>query len=85
MGGDKFSKNYVEVDYRIPDPLDANESTWAFVAVYCVGLEGNPQANGLEPLASNGGRLNYCGRTADESFSRIRPERERALAVRGGG
>jgi hypothetical protein len=36
------------------------------VAVYGVGLEGNPQANGLEPLASKGGRLNYCGWTADD-------------------
>jgi hypothetical protein len=45
-----------------PDVLDANEWTWAFVAVYGVGLEGKPQANGLEPLASEGACLNYCGR-----------------------
>jgi hypothetical protein len=50
-----------------PHLLDANEWTRAFVAVYGVGLEGKPQANGLEPLASEGACLNYCKRTADDN------------------
>jgi len=47
---------------RTPDLLDANESTWAFVAVYSAGRERYSQVIGFEPLANEGSCLNYCGR-----------------------
>jgi hypothetical protein len=34
-----------------PDLLDANEMTWAFVAVDLVGRAKKPQARELKPLA----------------------------------
>ena len=47
------------------DLLDANESTWAFVAVDFVGCGDNYQVKRLATLASTGGSRNYCGPTAN--------------------
>ena len=69
-----------------PDLIDANETTWAFVAVCLVEFVRSQQVKQLAKLASWNGCRRYCGRTADcDPSLRFRPERERALAVRGVG
>lgn len=69
-----------------PDLIDANETTWAFVAVCFVEFVRSQQVKQLAKLASWNGCRRYCGRTADcDPSLRFRPERERALAVRGVG
>src|SRR5690349_17513344 len=50
---------------RTPDLLDANESTWAFVAVNTVGCDRKSLARALVMLAGDGGSRNCCGRVAD--------------------
>jgi hypothetical protein len=50
---------------RVPDLLDANESTWAFVVANRVGREGKLQFRRLEPLGADDRSRSYCGRTAD--------------------
>jgi hypothetical protein len=59
------------------DLLDANESTWAFAAIYRVDCVKNPLVSGLAALASIGPRRNYCGRIADAAHGAIAGERER--------
>src|SRR5271170_6537305 len=67
------------------DLLDANETSWAFAGAYGVGYSGNTKVIEFVPLAGDDGWLSYCGRTADDARSdAIFPERERALAARGG-
>jgi hypothetical protein len=75
---------------RVPDLLDANESTWAFGADVGVGWAANPQLRRLETLASYEGCRSYCGRAADAIVWTNFPERggagrtrRQALAVRG--
>ena len=65
------------------DLLDANESTWAFVAVDRVGCLNNEQVKRLATLARVGVCWNYCGRIADGTIRPASRERERALVVRG--
>jgi hypothetical protein len=68
---------------RTPDLLDANESTWAFVAVDFVGRRGKRQVNRLEAFTSEERRRSYCGRIADARP--IQLHGEKALAVQGEG
>ena len=53
------------------DLLDATESTWAFVAVGCVGCVLRPQVEAFVSLANATGRWNCCGRIADASLDEI--------------
>ena len=69
---------------RTPDLLDANETTWTFEVVDCVGRVNNSQVNRLEALTGRELRRSYCGRTADAGGRgwNLAP-RERTLAERG--
>lgn len=46
--------------------LDANETTWAFSTLVCVGCDGKPHVTELKRLGSYACRRNYCGLTADQ-------------------